>query len=70
MDGTNSTFMAFEAFSDYSNEKSQICLSEYMYVYKIIPQNLDIAFSGLYLRHRKYNAKRDKYGHLRTFADK
>ena len=28
--------------------------------YKIIPQNLDIAFSGLYLRHRKNNAKRDK----------
>ena len=37
---------------------------------KIFPQNLDIAFSGLYLRNRKTTQNTDICGHLRTFADK
>lgn len=37
---------------------------------KEILENLDIAFSGLYLRHWKNNAKRDKSRHFATNKDK
>ena len=52
-------------FQQHSCNYSLLMISEYLFIhevifYKIIPQKLDIAFSGLYLRHRKNNAKRDK----------